>query len=86
MTKTEMYYFGLLLDYLLILESSLSDLDKKWSDLDEVVLANNQLLGFLAKTLTDTGVSSGSSAIQLSEELSEALTKLSADKEKWGES
>ena len=86
MTKIEKYFYGLLSDSLTMSESSQNDLNKKLNDLHEVVLANNQLLGFLVRTLGGREESSESLAIPLSEELLEELTKHSAEAEKWGES
>ena len=86
MTKIEKYFYGLLSDSLTTCESSQSDLDKKLNDLHEAVLANNQLLGFLIRTLGVREESLESSPDRLSEELLEELTKHSAEAEKWGES
>ena len=86
MTKTETYYFGLLLDCLTMLESSQSDLDKKLDGLMEVALANNQLLGLFMKTLGVTDESSGNLKTPLNEDLLEELIKHSAEQEKWGKS
>ena len=86
MEKTETYYFGLLLDCLTMLESSQKDLDKKLEGLMEVVLANNQLLGLLTKTLGVTEESLGNLETPLSEDLVEELIKHSAEQEKWGKS
>ena len=86
MTKIEKYFYGLLSDYLTIYESSQNDSDKKLTDLYEVVLANNQLLGFLIRTLISRGEFSESSKTQLSEDLLEELTKHSADLDGWGKS
>ena len=86
MEKTEEYYLQLLLQCLLMLESSVNELDKKLTDSVEMVLTNNQLLGFLAKTLNPMEESSENSEILLSVELSEELTKHSAELEIWGRS
>ena len=46
---------------------------------------NNQLLGFLAKTLAPTGASLENFEVPLNEELLEELCKLHAENSIWGE-
>ena len=84
MKKIEDYLLRLLLDCLTTYEFSLKDLDKKLTDLQEVVLMNNQLLGFLSKTLLPMEESLGNYETPLNEELLEELIKHSAELEKWG--
>ena len=86
MKRIEDYLLRLLLECLTTHEFSINDLDKKLTDLQEVVLMNNQLLGFLSKTLMPMAESSVNSETQLNEELWEELTKHSAQLEKWGKS
>ena len=84
MKKIEDYLLRLLLDCLTTYESSLNDFDKKLTGLQETVLMNNQLLGFLSKTLLPTEESLGNYETPLNEELLEELIKHSAELEKWG--
>ena len=84
MNKIDDYLLRLLLECLSTHESSLKDLDRKLTDLQEVVLMNNQLLAFLAKTLIPMEGYSENSKMPLSEELWEELIRLSVELEKWG--
>ena len=84
MEKIEDYLLRLLLECLTTQEYSIKDLDNKLKDLGEVVLMNNQLLGYLSKTLTPVAEFSENYETQSKEELWEELTKHSAELEKWG--
>ena len=51
MEKTEEYYLKLLLQCMEMLESSIKELEEKTSDSFEINRMNNEILGFLAKTI-----------------------------------
>ena len=84
MNRIDDYLLRLLLECLTTQESSIKEFEKKLIGLEELVLMNNQLLGFLAKISLPTEEYLENSEMQLKEELLEELIKHSVDQEKWG--
>ena len=66
-------------------KSLMRELDNRLKFLGELAYQNNQLLGFLAKTLAPAGASLENLEAPLSEELLEELCKLHAENSIWGE-
>ena len=66
-------------------KSLMQELDNRLKFLGELAYQNNQLLGFLVKTLVPTGASSENFEAPLNEELLDELCKLHAENSIWGE-
>tara|TARA_R100001460_G_scaffold104314_1_gene149975 strand:+ start:551 stop:811 length:261 start_codon:yes stop_codon:yes gene_type:complete len=84
MNNIEDYLLRLLLECLTAQESHIKKLDKKLDKLQELVLMNNDLLGFLAKNSMPIDQMIINTEIPLNQELWEELIKYSAELEKWG--
>lgn len=86
MEKTEEYYLQLLLQCMEILESSIKELEEKTSDSFEINRMNNEILGFLAKTIAPVQETSKKTQVEINIEVWEELIKYSGDLGIWGES
>jgi len=84
MNNIEDYLLRLLLDCLTAQESQIKKLDKKLDKLQELILMNNDLLGFLAKNSMPADEMIIKTEIPLNQEVWEELIKYSAELEKWG--
>ena len=82
----EDYLLKILLECLTEQEKSLKHLDNRLKSLEDLVLMNNRLLGFIAETLSPVANLTESSKANLSEDLLSELIKHSAELEKWGKS
>ena len=80
----EDYLLKLLLECLTEQETSIKNIDKRLKDIEELVLMNNRLLGFLAETLAPITHMAENSQQELNEDLLSELVKHSAELEKWG--
>jgi len=86
MEKTEKYYLQLLLQCMEMLESSIKELEEKTSDSFEINRMNNEILGFLAKTIAPVQETSKKTQVEINIEVWEELIKYSGDLGIWGES
>jgi len=86
MEKTEKYYLQLLLQCMEMLESSIKELEEKTSDSFEINRMNNEILGFLAKTIAPVQEISKKTQVEINIEVWEELIKHSGDLGIWGES
>ena len=86
MEKTEEYYLQLLLQCMEMLESSIKELEEKTSDSFEINRMNNEILGFLAKTIAPVQETSQKTQVEINIEVWEELIKYSGDLGIWGES
>ena len=86
MEKTEKYYLQLLLQCMEMLESSIKELEEKTSDSFEINRMNNEILGFLAKTIAPVQETSKKTQVEINIEVWEELIKHSGDLCIWGES
>jgi len=86
MEKTEEYYLQLLLQCMEMLESSIKELEEKTSDSFEINRMNNEILGFLAKTIAPVQETSKKTQVEINIEVWEELIKYSGDLGIWGES
>lgn len=86
MKKTEEYYLQLLLQCMEMLESSINELDNKVVDSNEINLMNNEILGFLAKTIAPVQKVTKKTQTEINIEVWEELIKHSGDLGIWGES
>jgi hypothetical protein len=86
MEKTEEYYLQLLLQCMEMLESSIKELDNKIVDSTEINLMNNEILGFLAKTIAPVQKTSKKTQTEVNIEVWEELIRHSGDLGIWGES
>lgn len=86
MKKTEEYYLQLLLQCMEILESSIDELNNKVVDSNEINLMNNEILGFLAKTIAPVQKTAKKTQTEVNIEVWEELIKHSGDLGIWGES
>lgn len=84
MNNIEDYLLRLLLECLTAQEYEIKRLDKKLDKLQELILMNNDLLGFLAKNSMPADQMILNTEIPLNQELWEELIKYSAELEKWG--
>lgn len=84
MNNIEDYLLRLLIDCLTAQESQIKNLDKKLDRLQELILMNNDLLGFLAKNSSPVDEMIIKTEIPLNQEMWEELIKHSAELEKWG--
>ena len=84
MNNIEDYLLRLLLECLTAQEYEIKRLDKKLDKLQELILMNNDLLGFLAKNSMPADQIILNTEIPLNQELWEELIKYSAELEKWG--
>jgi len=84
MNNIEDYLLRLLLECLTAQESHIKKLDQKLDRLQELVLMNNDLLGFLAKNSMPIDQMIVNAEIPLNQEMWEELIKYSAELEKWG--
>lgn len=80
----EDYLLKLLLECLTEQETSIKNIDIRLKDIEELVLMNNRLLGFLAETLAPITHMVENSQQELNEDLLSELVKHSAELEKWG--
>ena len=85
MNNIEDYLLRLLIDCLTAQESQIKNLDKKLDRLQELILMNNDLLGFLAKNSSPVDEMIIKTEIPLNQEMWEELIKHSAELEKWGQ-
>jgi len=86
MEKTEEYYLQLLLQCMEMLESSIKELDGKLENSTEINLMNNEILGFLAKTVAPVQKMTKKTQIEVDIEVWEELIRHSGDLGIWGES
>lgn len=86
MKKAEEYYLQLLIQCMEMLESSISELDNKVTDSREINLMNNEILGFLAKTIAPVQKTIKKTQTEVNIEVWEELIKHSGDLGIWGES
>jgi len=86
MEKPEEYYLQLLLQCLELLESSVKELDDRLADSTEINLMNNEILGFLAKTIAPVQKATKKTQTEVNIEVWEELIKHSGDLGIWGES
>lgn len=84
MNNIEDYLLRLLIECLTAQESQIKNLDKKLDRLQELILMNNDLLGFLAKNSSPVDEMIIKTEIPLNQEMWEELIKHSAELEKWG--
>jgi|TARA_B100000085_G_scaffold283747_1_gene315132 hypothetical protein len=84
MNNIEDYLLRLLLECLTAQEYEIKRLDKKLDKIQELILMNNDLLGFLAKNSMPADQMILNTEIPLNQELWEELIKYSAELEKWG--
>ena len=84
MNNIEDYLLRLLLECLTAQEYEIKRLDKKLDKLQELILMNNDLLGFLANNSMPADQMILNTEIPLNQELWEELIKYSAELEKWG--
>ena len=84
MNNIEDYLLRLLLECLTAQEYEIKRLDKKLNKIQELILMNNDLLGFLAKNSMPADQMILNTEIPLNQELWEELIKYSAELEKWG--
>tara|TARA_Y100000114_G_C11699956_1_gene297981 strand:+ start:309 stop:569 length:261 start_codon:yes stop_codon:yes gene_type:complete len=84
MNNIEDYLLRLLIECLTAQESQIKNLDKKLDRLQDLVLMNNDLLGFLAKNSFPVDEINVKTEIPLNQEMWEELIKHSAELEKWG--
>lgn len=84
MNNIEDYLLRLLIDCLTAQEFQIKNLDKKLDRLQELILMNNDLLGFLAKNSSPVDEMIIKTEIPLNQEMWEELIKHSAELEKWG--
>ena len=84
MNNIEDYLLRLLIDCLTAQESQIKNLDKKLDRLQELILMNNDSLGFLAKNSSPVDEMIIKTEIPLNQEMWEELIKHSAELEKWG--
>ena len=84
MNNIEDYLLRLLIDCLTAQESQIKNLDEKLDRLQELILMNNDLLGFLAKNSSPVDEMIIKTEIPLNQEMWEELIKHSAELEKWG--
>ena len=84
MNNIEDYLLRLLLECLTAQEYEIKRLDKKLDKLQELILMNNDLLGFLAKNSMPADQMILNTEIPLNQELWEELIKYSSELEKWG--
>jgi hypothetical protein len=84
MNNIEDYLLRLLLECLTAQEYEIKRLDKKLDKIQELILMNNDLLGFLAKNSMPVDQMIVNTEIPLNQELWEELIKYSAELEKWG--
>ena len=82
----EDYLLKILLECLTEQEHSIKRLDKQLKNLEEVVLMNNRLLGFLTETFSPAPPAYEDSQAEINEDLLSELIKHSAELEKWGKS
>ena len=75
MEKTEEYYLQLLLQCMEMLESSIKELEEKTSDSFEINRMNNEILGFLAKTIAPVQETSKKTQVEINIEVWEELIK-----------
>jgi hypothetical protein len=86
MEKPEEYYLQLLLQCMELLESSVKELDDRLADSTEINLMNNEILGFLAKTIAPVQKTSKKTQTEVNIEVWEELIRHSGDLGIWGES
>lgn len=86
MKKTEEYYLQLLLQCMEMLESSIDDLNNKILNSNEINLMNNEILGFLAKTVAPVQKTVVKTQTEINIEVWEELLRHSGDLGIWGES
>jgi hypothetical protein len=86
MEKPEEYYLQLLLQCMELLESSVKELDDRLADSTEINLMNNEILGFLAKTIAPVQKATKKTQTEVNIEVWEELIKHSGDLGIWGES
>ena len=82
----EDYLLKILLECLTEQEHSIKRLDKRLKNLEDVVLMNNRLLGFLSESFFPINRIKHDSESELNEDLLSELLKHSAELEKWGKS
>tara|TARA_R100000995_G_scaffold84601_1_gene63852 strand:- start:3236 stop:3490 length:255 start_codon:yes stop_codon:yes gene_type:complete len=82
----EDYLLKILLECMTEQEMSLKNLDKRLKGLEELVLMNNRLLGFIVETLSPAPLRTQSFDSNLNEDLLSELIKHSAELETWGKS
>ena len=82
----EDYLLKILLECLTEQEQSIKRLDNKLKNLEDIVLMNNRLLGFLSESLFPINRIQQDSESELNEDLLSELIKHSAELEKWGKS
>ena len=82
----EDYLLKILLECMTEQEMSLKNLEKRLKGLEDLVLMNNRLLGFIVETLSPTPLRTQSFNSNLNEDLLLELIKHSAELETWGKS
>ena len=82
----EDYLLKILLECLTEQEQSIKRLDNKLKNLEDIVLMNNRLLGFLSESFFPINRIQQDSESELNEDLLSELIKHSAELEKWGKS
>ena len=85
MKNIEDYLLKILLECLTEQENSIKKLDNKVTALQELSYLNNQLLGFVASTLSSTQHKITSANLKMTEEIIYELVKHSAEFEEWGQ-
>ena len=85
MKNIEDYLLKILLECLTEQENSIKQLDNKVTALQELSYLNNQLLGFVASTLSPTEHKITTANLKMTEEIIYELVKHSAEFEEWGQ-